>query len=123
MFNPRSVFYKSDDSVAKIEVTRSSQGRTRSDALVKADNLLYNWHFSNDTLVSDEYYTIPPEYKWSGGLVEMDVYISKGTIVGFDKSSDIFYSPYSYNNDFSENENKWWLMTDDGLTETTRLDN
>jgi phage shock protein PspC (stress-responsive transcriptional regulator) len=118
---PQVVFIKSDDTIPRVEITRSSQGRTKSEALKKAENLQFNWRISNDTLVSDEYFTVPPEFKWSGGELELIVFLPEGTIVRFDQSSEIFNSPYrSYDNDFGDTGNNYWIMTNDGFMQTSQ---
>ena len=121
---PQVEFVKSDNAVARIEITRSSQGRTKVEALKKAENLQFNLNISNDTLVSDEYFSVPQEFKWSGGLIEMNVFLPVGTIVRFDQSSEIFNNPKrSSDNTFDDIENNYWIMTNDGMVQTGRLKN
>ncbi|MBA4321810.1 MAG: hypothetical protein C0408_03225 [Odoribacter sp.] len=81
----------SEDGFTRIDVERYSHGKTRREAVKKAESLIYNYRISNDTIYVDEYYKIPTEYKWTGAWVDVDISVPEGTVIWFDKKSeDIF---------------------------------
>jgi phage shock protein PspC (stress-responsive transcriptional regulator) len=109
-------FEKSEDGILKIEVLKSSQGRTKTVATEKAEKLLYNYRVSNDTLYADEYYIVTPEYKWSGSFLRMNIFLPVGQIVAIDQSGENLLRDYGFNDDYSsETALSTWQMTDNGL--------
>jgi phage shock protein PspC (stress-responsive transcriptional regulator) len=110
----------SDDDRTRIEIRRRSAGRTQMDAMKKAEELIYNYRLTGDTLKIDEYFTVPSGRKWSGDNVRIHLNIPVGTILKFDKSSRMFVHSHYYNGSDYYNSN-WesgsdcWVMTEDGL--------
>jgi hypothetical protein len=109
---------KSDGNIANIELIKSSHGRTRSEAIQKAQNLVYNYRLSGDTVYVDEYYIVPSGNKWAGADVSMNIMLPAGTVVCFDSSSESLFS--NLNTDDNNTwypGNEYWLITDDGVRE------
>ena len=120
---------KSDDNSARLNIRKRSAGRSRLDAQMKAEKLIYNYGIAGDTIRLDEYFTLPAGSKWSVDDVRVNLFIPEGTIIHFDKTTeDMFRQDYYRNNEWdwsddsrdmeyarSDNSNYYWIMTDDGL--------
>ncbi len=111
---------RSDDNKTQIEIKKRSAGRTQMDAMKKAEELIYNYKFSGDSLIIDEYFTLPSGRKWSADEVSLSLDIPSGTIIKFYKSSKMFVHSHLYvgsdcNNSKWESGADCWVMTEDGL--------
>jgi phage shock protein PspC (stress-responsive transcriptional regulator) len=123
------LFY-SENSSLKLDVRKSSSGRSRPDAVNKAGQLIYNYRMSRDTLFLDEYFTIPPGNKWSVDKVIVRLYIPEGTVIHFDSTTRNMMDHYGYhsldieaeNEDYDHNDLDW-KMTDHGLRRISDSDN
>jgi len=123
---PHLKVYESDD-VTSIEVKKRSAGRSQPDAMKKTEGLLYNYSINGDTLLLDEYFTIPSGRKWSADNVGINLHIPKGTILKFDSSSlNLIHSHNNFADEDSFESKGWntgsrlWTMTDEGLKVVTR---
>jgi phage shock protein PspC (stress-responsive transcriptional regulator) len=119
---PSLSVYLSDNKTTRLEVNKSSTGRTESEALKKTDGLIYRYQVGGDTIHFDEYFTSPSGRKWSADNVGLTLYIPAGTILKFEKDPRIRLHNYSFRNvshDYLESRllsnNGIWLMTEDGL--------
>ena len=126
--------YVSDDQQAKVEIRKRASGRTRGEAVAKAESLEYNYSLKDKVLGLDEYFSLPAGSKWSGDNVDINLYIPENTILYFDNYSsnlldkyiDIYYSSsgdeeesfVDYNNESWQLADKYWKITKQGLTET-----
>jgi hypothetical protein len=106
-------------------VRKCSGGRSKMEAVRKAEGLFYNYSIRNDTLHLDEYFSIPPGSKWAGDNVHIDLYLPEGTVLHFDKTSEylLHFSAYKNSRDVKhvnpwEIGNKYWVMSESGLKET-----
>jgi phage shock protein PspC (stress-responsive transcriptional regulator) len=127
-FKPCSNIYNSGDGIPRVEVRKRSAGRTKQVATRNTSELLYNYSLNGDTLLIDEYFTIPSGRKWSADNVGINLYIPKGTILKFDNTTgDIF----DLNSDYDDDDNSGytsrknsgnmsWVLTDDGLKPAIR---
>jgi hypothetical protein len=122
--------------ITKIEIRKRSSGRSRSEAVSKAESLIYNYKISNDTLFLDEYFSVPSGNKWSGDNLSVNLYVPENTVLYFDNESEnmFFNRLYIYSmEDNSEtilNSNtpepwelggKYWIISTDGLKEAEKL--
>ena len=112
----------SDDNVTRLDVRRGSSGRTGLDARKRSEELVFNCGFKGDTLLLDEYFTIPAGRKWSADNVDINLYIPEGTILKFDKTSEnLFHTPSDgeseedHTSARGEYGNRSWIFTDEGL--------
>ena len=117
----------SEDNSLSISVRKRSAGRSKPDAMRKAEGLLYNYKISGDTLWLDEYFTIPAGSKWACDNVGVNLFIPEGTVVHFDKTTENMFHHYNdddYDSDFERGNltkgKKSWVMTDGGLRRTSR---
>jgi phage shock protein PspC (stress-responsive transcriptional regulator) len=108
----------SEDHSAKIEVNKYSNGRTRREAVEKAESLIYSYKISNDTIYVNEYYKIPSMYKWTGADVDINILIPEGKVIWFDKDSEDLFHDNVSNGIYSwELGGKYWIWTEEGLEE------
>ncbi|HSL86867.1 MAG TPA: hypothetical protein VK861_08015, partial [Bacteroidales bacterium] len=111
----------SNDSSLRIEIRKRSAGRSKSDARKKTEVLIYNYTISGDSILIDEYFTIPESSGWSCDNVGVILYIPVGTQVQFDNvSENMFRQNYCFDHDFDSRSvsggDKTWIMTGDGLS-------
>jgi phage shock protein PspC (stress-responsive transcriptional regulator) len=112
----------SENNTAAIEVRKRSAGRSRSDALLKAEALEYHFSIMNDTLFFDEYFNYSQGNKWAFDNVSVTLLIPEGTVVymDMDKNAENLINPdnrksYEMNWENFEENNRFWKMTDKGL--------
>jgi phage shock protein PspC (stress-responsive transcriptional regulator) len=125
-----------EDKLTKIEIRRRSSGRTTTDAVRKAESLIYNYKISNDTLYLDDYFTVPAGNKWAGDNLSVALYIPEKTVLYFDNESEkMFYhrlyiykmednmetSSISTGHEPSELGGKYWIISEDGLQEAEKI--
>ena len=110
-----------------MEVRKRSSGRTSLDARKRTEELVYNYSLNGDTLLLDEYFTIPAGRKWSADNVGIYLYIPESTILKFDRASqNLFHSHSDFkdkdNSDPTgwESGNKSYILTDKGLKEVSK---
>jgi len=120
----------------KVEINKRSSGRTRSDAVKKAESIIYNSRISNDTIWLDDYFTIPSGSKWTVDYLSINIIVPENTILYFDNSSrNLFHNVITVskieNNEYVDTKldddtepwdlgNKYWIISEDGLKETKR---
>ena len=123
----------SEDNSLKIEVRKRSTGRSKLDATNKAENLIYNYRVSGDTLYLDEYFSIPAGTKWSIDNVGVNISIPEGTNIHFDQATENMlrshhHGDYEWGWDTDSEYNEYvrpengdhsWVMTEEGLQRRT----
>jgi phage shock protein PspC (stress-responsive transcriptional regulator) len=118
--------YTSDDNTAKIEIVKTSGGRSRMDATKNAESLLYNYSIKNDTLILDEYFSLPENKKWSADQVRINLWLPKGTQIYFDETAENINTDFIYlNGSRLDTPEPWdlggslWILTAEGLEKST----
>ena len=79
--------YNSENNDARVELRKRSSGRNEIDAMKKTEDLIYNYSISKDTLILDEYFTIPAGRKWAADNVGINLYLPAGSVLKLDKPS------------------------------------
>jgi phage shock protein PspC (stress-responsive transcriptional regulator) len=126
----------SEDNTSKLEINKRSSGRSRNDAVGKAESIIYNARISRDTIWLDDYYSLPPGSKWTADFVHASLFIPENTVLYFDSDYEKFFyqnivigkvennfvthSNYDEDTEPWELGNKYWIITEDGLQETKR---
>jgi phage shock protein PspC (stress-responsive transcriptional regulator) len=105
-----------EDKTAKVEIKKRSAGRSRMEALDKAEKLQYNFKITGDTLFLDEYFTLPDDRKWSFDKVWVKLYAPEGTIIFMDKTTENQFHTYADADNVSASKNRFWKLTEDGLS-------
>ncbi len=132
----RLYFNISEDNTSKLEIIKRSSGRSRNDAVKKAESLIYNARISRDTIWLDDYYSLPAGSKWTADFVHVSLYVPENTVLYFDNDYEKFFyhnivigkvdnnivthSHYDEDTEPWELGNKYWRITEDGLKETKR---
>ena len=114
--------YNSENNDTRVELRKRSSGRNEIDAMKKTEDLIYNYSISGDTLILDEYFTIPPGRKWAADNVGINLYLPAGTVIKLDKPSLRLLHSY-ISKEYYEAEDPQetgqcsdtWILTDDGL--------
>lgn len=116
---PEINIYHTEDE-AHMQVLRYSNGGTHSDAKEKAESLIYNLNIEDNIIVVDEYFTVPPGNKWSGGFVKIRLYIPDNKIIFFDEDlEDIMLDDYfGCGLQSWEAGGKYWRMSEGQLEDT-----
>jgi phage shock protein PspC (stress-responsive transcriptional regulator) len=111
---------KNDDG--RVELRKRSSGRNEVDAMKKTEDLIYNYYISKDTLILDEYFTIPSGRKWAADNVGINLYLPVGSVLKLDKSSlrllHSYISKEYYDTDYIDQTGQCgntWILTEDGL--------
>lgn len=112
---------------AGISVKKRSSARTHSLATKKAESLLFNYEFKDDTLLIDNYFTIPSGEKWSADYVNIYLDLPENTVLYFDRDaaemirevhpSDGWDRHYNYS-EYEDLAGKYWVLTKNGLRES-----
>jgi phage shock protein PspC (stress-responsive transcriptional regulator) len=104
-----------EDKSAGVTIRKHSAGRSKFDAIENAERLQYNLKISGDTLLLDEFFTIPSDSKWSFDYVDITVYVPENTVIHMDRTTETFFHSL-YDDDFVADPKKsFWLMTEHGL--------
>lgn len=103
----------SEGRPAFVEITKRSNGRSKTDAARNAEKLLYNYKISGDTLFIDEYFTYSEGSKWSFDEIRVDIVLPRGTILYLDKTAD---NLLRNNRDYfiSDPSDRYLVVTEDG---------
>jgi phage shock protein PspC (stress-responsive transcriptional regulator) len=119
--------YKSEKNDARVELRKRSSGRNETDAMKKTEDLQYNYTISKDTLILDEYFTIPAGRKWAADNVGVNLYLPEGSVLKLDKPTlrllHTYISKEYYDTDsFDETDqcSDTWILSDDGLEPADR---
>ena len=88
----------------------------------KTEDLVYNYSISKDTLILDEYFTIPAGRKWAADNIGINLYLPAGSVLKLDKPSlrllHSYISKEYYEADNTDKKGQFsdtWILTDDGL--------
>jgi phage shock protein PspC (stress-responsive transcriptional regulator) len=124
------------DKVSKAEIIKKSFGRTKIDAVRKAESLIYDCRINRDSIILDEYFIIPSGSKWTGDELRVNLLMPENTILHFDKASENLFTDRVYITkagkdgdsesyiDFTAEPwqlgDKYWILTNEGLRETER---
>ncbi|MBI6117003.1 PspC domain-containing protein [Salegentibacter maritimus] len=122
--NDEKVLYSSDvrlivkatkDSLAKLEVIKSAEGKDYKEAKDRAENITYNTSFSGGELLLDGFFTSPAQYKFRDQEVKVTLYLPEGTTLFADNNTGSFHRNTDYWGDIliSGDEEKYLKITED----------
>ena len=77
----------SEDNNVKVQIEKRSSGRREAAAVRKAESIIYNYKISNDTIILDDYFTLPAGSKWTADFVKVNLFIPENKDLYFDKPS------------------------------------
>jgi phage shock protein PspC (stress-responsive transcriptional regulator) len=108
-------FVNDENNSVSVEVRKCSAGRSRTEALENAKRLEYNFHISGNTLILDEFSTIPAGTKWSLDNVGVTVRVPDKTVIHMDKTVESLFHSMDDDDFVTDPENRYWIMTENGL--------
>lgn len=124
------------DGMANVEINKKSSARSRSEAVRKAESILYNHSVRNDTIFLDEYFTLPAGSRWTADFLNINLFVPENTVLHFDNNSEKMFKEdimignyedeeyrdtrYDYDTRPWELGGKYWIITKDGLKETEK---
>jgi phage shock protein PspC (stress-responsive transcriptional regulator) len=109
---------ESEDRSAKIKVRKYSHGKTKKEAVTKAESLMYNYRISKDTIFVNEYFDIPTKTRWTAAEIKIELLVPAGTAIWIDKNSEDLFQDHVSNGIHSwDLGNKYWTWTEEGLEE------
>ncbi|MEP3837135.1 MAG: PspC domain-containing protein [Algibacter sp.] len=85
------------DSVARVAIRKSADGRDYDSAIERAKNINYNFGFKNNTLLLDSYLTTHPDNKFSDQEVDVVLYLPENTVAYFNNSAKGHLNYRTYN--------------------------
>ncbi|MEW4925520.1 PspC domain-containing protein [Algibacter sp. 2305UL17-15] len=105
------------DSIARISIEKSADGRNYETAIERAKNINYEFELKNSTLLLDAYLTTDPENKFSDQDVDVILYLPENTVINFNKNTKhyLHYRTFSGTNTSSGKTNRYFKVTEDGL--------
>jgi len=103
--NDEKVLYSSDirlivkstkDSLAKIEIVKSAEGKDYKEAKERAQNIDYSTNFSGNELLLNSYFTSPTKFKYRDQEVKVTLYLPEGTSLFADNNTGTFHRNTDY---------------------------
>ena len=121
--NDEKVLYSSDvrlivkaskDSLAKLEVVKSAEGKDYKEAKERAQNIDYNTSFSGNELLLNSFFTSPAKFKYRDQEVKVTLYLPEGTTLFADNNTSTFHRNTDYWGDIliSGDEEKFLKITE-----------
>lgn len=99
--NGNKTIYESDvvlivkpttDSLARIHIEKSANGRNYEKAIARAKNIQYNYTFNNNKLGLDSYLSTNQENKFSDQEITIVLYLPVNSVIKLDKNTKHFLS-------------------------------
>lgn len=112
----RLIVRSTTDSVGRMEITRSAEGKNFEVARARAEEIRYNTSFSNNELVLDGYLTTELENKYRDQEVQVLLYLPEGSFLYAAENTYSFHRNSSYHDDILKNgdEEKYLRITKGG---------
>ena len=103
----------------KVELTSTSEARgaNEEEAHVKASNVLTNYSFAKNTLLIDNFISLPVSDKYRFQKVKMQLKLPIGKVIYLDPSTeDLIYDIKNVTNTYDDYMvSHYWIMTEQGL--------
>lgn len=110
----RLIVKATKDSLAKLEVVKSAEGKDYKEAKERAQNIDYNTSFSGNELLLNSFFTSPAEFKYRDQEVKVTLYLPEGTTLFADNNTSTFHRNTDYWGDIliSGDEDKFLKITE-----------
>lgn len=99
----RLVVKSTKDSVGKIEIVKTAEGKNFKEARNRAKNISYSTSFIGNELLLDGYYTSNAQYKYRDQEVQVTLFLPEGTTLFADKNTYSFHRNSDYYGDILTN--------------------
>lgn len=85
------------DSLARISINKTADGRDYDKAIERAKGINYNYALKGNQLLLNSYITTAPENKFSDQEVVITLYLPEGTVIKCNENSKTFFYYRNYN--------------------------
>lgn len=112
----RLIVRSTQDSVGRMEIMKSAEGKNYEEARVRAENIQYRTSFSGNQLNLGGQLTTDPKNKYRDQEVQVTVFLPVGTVLYAADNTYSFHRNSDWYNDILENgnEERYLLITEDG---------
>ena len=112
----RLVVKSTSDSLGRIEIQKTAEGKNYEDARARAEKINYTTSFSGNELKLGGQLTTAPENKHRDQEVQVTLFLPEGTILYADDNTYSFHRNSDWYNDILENgkEERYLLITKNG---------
>lgn len=115
---PHLTINPSKDDSQYLELFKQARGKSVAEASMRAENLAYNFSYSDTLLMLDEYFQIKEDEVWRDQEMNLHLYLPVGKKVYLgERMSEILSSDHNYSRHFMEG--KEFIMTEEGLRSKT----
>lgn len=110
--------FPSDNEKVYLKIRKNSKGKSKSDALENAEEIVYDYNFSEKDILLNGYFLTEIDNKFRDQKIEIDLFIPENQVVYLDKSTSSFLSGVkNTQNIYDKNMAKhYFKMTEDGFT-------
>ncbi|MFD2550559.1 PspC domain-containing protein [Bizionia sediminis] len=115
--NIRFIVKATPDTTAYLTVEKQAEGSSLLLAKNRAENIRYDYSFSQNTLLLNPFLTTDIDNKFSNQLVEVTLYLPEQTVLVADNNTYSFHKNPGYYNDLLENgmEGHYLKITKNGI--------
>ncbi|MFD1095635.1 PspC domain-containing protein [Salegentibacter chungangensis] len=106
------------DSVAKIVVSKTAEGKDYKEARERAENINFGMAMEGNRLFLDGYYTSPASFKYRDQEVEVTLYLPEGSTLFTDRNTSSFHRYLGYHGNIFRDgqEEKFLKIIEDGTS-------
>ncbi len=97
------------DSIGKIEIEKTAEGSSFLQAKKNAEDISYNYNYSNKKLNLDGYFLTNPENKFRDQEIDIYIYLPIGTVVFTEESTKSFIQGFSENDRFGYQQTGYFV--------------
>ena len=112
----RLIVRPTQDSVGRLEIRKAAEGKSREEAMARAEKINYAATFSGDRLELGGQLTTKPENKYRDQEVQVTVFLPEGTVLYAADNTYSFHRNSDWYDDILQNgdEEQYLLITKDG---------
>jgi len=108
----RLIVKSTTDTIARLEIMKSAEGQDYVQARQRANQIMFNSEFKNNTLYLDGFFTTAFKNKYFDQEIEITLYLPEGAILFAHENTHSYHRNYSWHEDILENgqEGKYLLI-------------
>ncbi|APG59794.1 PspC domain-containing protein [Christiangramia salexigens] len=106
----RLIVKSTKDSLGKIEIMRSAEGKNYDEAKKRAENIAYETSFLGNELLLNSYFTSDAAQKYRDQEVQITLYIPEGTTIFADRNTYSFHRNTDYYGDILNNGDEGYFL-------------
>lgn len=114
----RLIVKSTKDSVGKLVISKTAEGKDYKDARDRAENINYTIQYSGNKLLLDGYYTSPTSFKYRDQEVKVTLFLPEGVTLFADRNTSSFHRGQDYYGDIlkSGEEEHYLKIIEDGTS-------